>query len=47
VLNEQTAEKKTPLGLIFAKALWDQGQVEAARSFLAQLFPSAKEDHGI
>jgi len=46
VLNDQEMEKKIPLGLIFAKALWNQGQVEAARSFLEQLFPAEEEKHG-
>jgi Flp pilus assembly protein TadD len=46
VLNDQETEKKIPLGLIFAKALWDQGQAEAARSFLEQLFPTKAAKHG-
>jgi Flp pilus assembly protein TadD len=46
VLNDQAAEKKIPLGLIFAKALWNQGQAEAARSFLGQLFPAEEAKHG-
>ena len=46
VLNDQETEKKIPLGLIFAKALWDQGQAEAARSFLEQLFPTEAAKHG-
>ena len=46
VLNDQEMEKKIPLGLIFAKALWNQGQAEAARSFLEQLFPAEEVKHG-
>jgi Flp pilus assembly protein TadD len=46
VLNDQETDKKIPLGLIFAKALWNQGQAEAARSFLEQLFPAEEEKHG-
>jgi hypothetical protein len=35
--KQSTDELRIPVGLVFAKALWEQGQQEAARDFLANL----------
>lgn len=36
-LQKGTDKLRMPVGLVFAKALWDQGKHEAAREFLASL----------
>jgi predicted Zn-dependent protease len=36
-IKKTTAQLRVPIGLVFAKALWEQNQPEAAREFLSNL----------
>src|SRR5215218_6397355 len=41
-IKKTTSELRVPIGLVFAKALWEQNQPEAAREFLSNLLTESR-----
>jgi predicted Zn-dependent protease len=41
-IKKTTPELRVPIGLVFAKALWEQNQPEAAREFLSNLLTESR-----
>jgi len=44
--QEKSAAFKIPVGLVFAKALWEQGKHEAARDYIANLLAETASKMG-